>query len=282
MKSKIITLFSLCLLAAVTLLFNACKDKDSSPIVLVVAERSSGKLFILDATTGAKTEVATVTTATGGGLSNIRGMIYHKPTNKIYASTTTNGDGAIYEIDPSNMQATALNSDPDDHWYGVADLLITSDNKLLGILWFRSASPVGYGPGLMRLSLNGAVDDRVIFSDTDICCGMGMVFGSSANEILIGSYGLDIYKSTLSGTAVIEKSLVPDGFSSDDPTDFAIQNMVKDAKGTIYAIVYNYEDSSTYLAKVDLANEKLTKIGIVGEGSSNRFHGLMLISKDLI
>ncbi|MBX2945390.1 MAG: hypothetical protein KF725_06120 [Cyclobacteriaceae bacterium] len=283
MKSKIITLFSLCLLASVTLFLDSCsKDKDASPIVLVVVERNSGKLFIVDATTGAKTEVATITSPTGGTLTNIRGMIYHSPTNKIFASTTTSGGGIIYEIDINSLSASIINLNADDHWYGVTDLVMTADNKILASLYFKSSSSVGYGPGLLTLNTNGTISNSVRFSNEDLLGGMGLTYGSNSNELLISNSGLEIYKSTLSGTTTLVDSLVPDGFDSEDPYDYSIQNMVKDSKGTIYSTVYGYEDGNTYLAKVDLSAKKLIKIGMLGEGSSNRYHGLMLIPKNKV
>ncbi|MBX2962973.1 MAG: hypothetical protein KF687_10710 [Cyclobacteriaceae bacterium] len=282
MKQKFLILSTLLIALVATLFLQSCNDdEDAAAIVLVVAERSTGKIFKVDPTNGSKTEVGTITAPAGGGLTNIRGMIYHQATNKIYASTTTGGDGAIYSIDPATKQATVLNADPDDDWYGVADLLMTSDNKIIGSLWFREGSTTDYGPGLLTLNTNGTISKEVIFSDDDICCGMGMIFGNSNNEILIGSYYLTIYKSNLSGVATIEAELSPEGFSSTDPGDFYLQNMVKDASGTIYAVVFS-DDDNTYLAKVDLTANKVIKIGVLGEGSSNRFHGLMLLSSDLL
>ena len=281
MKKIFLMAFGFLLLASSAVVFNSCGKDDPAPVVIVVAERNTGKLFIVDKTTAAKTEVGTVD-GPDAPLTNIRGMVYSKSAKAIYASRTDDGGGLIYKINPKTRAATLLNGNPDDHWYGVADLLITSDNKLRAILWFKPASPVNSGPGFMTLNADGSVSNQVVFSEDNICCGMGMVYGASSSEIYIASYELEIYKSNLTGTVELYKTLTPQGFETDLAENYVIQNMVKDSRGKIFATVYGYDDGNTYLAEVDLTNELLKYIGQLNVGNTNRYHGLMLLSKDLL
>jgi hypothetical protein len=281
MKKILLLAFSILLLASSMVVFNSCGKDDPAPVVMVVAERNTGKLFIVDKTTAAKTEVGIIE-GPEAPLTNIRGMVYSKSAKAIYASRTDDGGGSFFKINPKTRAATLLNGNPDGHWYGVADLLLTSDNKPMGILWFQSDAPVGYGPGFLTLNTDGGVSNQVIFSNENICCGMGMVYGASSSEIYIASYGLEIYKSDLAGTTELYKTLTPQGFDSEDIYNFYVQNMVKDSKGKIYATVYGYDEGNTYLAEVDLKNELLKYIGQLNVDNTNRYHGLMLLSKDLL
>lgn len=268
-------------ISPVILFFQSCGKDDPAPIVMVVAERNSGKLFILNSTTASKTEVAEIKLVTGAPITNIRAMVYHKSSKKIFASSTDDGDGVIYSINPGSMQASVINSNPNDHWYGVADMIITSDNNILASLWFESESEVGYGPGFIKMNTDGTVTDMDIFTNENICCGMGII-ANGTNKVLIASSDLEIYESDLNGTVELMTTLTLEGFDLNDPGEYAIQNMVKDAKGNIFATVYCWDNGNTYLAKINLTTSKLIKVGQLNVGNTNRYHGLMLISKDLL
>ncbi len=261
----------------------SCGDDDPIPVVMVVSERSSGKIFTVDATTGVKTQVSQIKNSAGDGISNIRGLIYSKAANKLFGSSTDDGGGTFYSIEPKTFIATVINSDVDDHVYGVADLVMTPENRIMGTLWFQDNSNVGYGPGLLIVNANGSGYDSILFSNNNICCGMGLVYGANNNELLISSYECEIYKSDLSGNVTLNVSLTPEGFDTTIPSDYAIQTMVKDSSGKIYSTVYSYDNGNTYLAKVDITNKKLIKIGqLNADGTSERYHGLMLIAQNLL
>ena len=278
MKKFIAYVVSVLMLIPVVLPLESCDDDDdAAPIVMVVSERSSGKIFTVNKTTGALTEVGLIT-YNEAGLTNIRGMIYNGGNKTIYASITDNGGGKIYSINPETMVATVINTNPDNIWYGVADLLMTGDNKVLASLFYTSGS----GPGFAKFNLTGELSgDPIYFSNSDICCGMGIIYGSSTSQVLISSYNLEIYTSDLSGTTTLLTTLVPSGFGDVAADDLYIQNMVKDSSGKIYALVYDEPNNLTHLALVDLNNDKLTEIGQMNV-DDNRYHGLMLISQDLL
>ena len=264
------------------LYLQSCGDDDekTAPMVLVVAERNTGKVFTVNNTTGAKTEVGEVM-FNSAPLTNIRGMIYSSADEKVFASTTDNGGGKFYSIDTEGV-ATLLDGNVDGEWYGVADLLMTSDNKVLAILWFKSNSVVGEGPGLQTWGATGTPSNQHLFTDDNVCCGLGMVYGTSNNQLLIASYGLEIYTSDLNGNNELLTSLTPEGFDEGDVFDLYIQNMVKDSRGTIYAIVYDDVKENTYLAEVNITDETISMIGQINSGDNNRYHGLMFMPGDLL
>ncbi len=107
-------------------------------------------------------------------------MVYNANDKTLYASTTADGDGVLYTINPATLEATEFNTDPDDYWYGIADLLVTSDNQILGTLWYKNPEAAG----LVQFSLLGEFIPQALFSIQDICCGMGMVFGDNDAELV--------------------------------------------------------------------------------------------------
>lgn len=279
MKKIILYAFTLSLLCTALIGIQSCNDDDPAPNILVVAERTTGKLFKLDPSTGARTEVGQIKDAGGDGLTNIRGMVYHSASKRIFISSTSDGGGSIYVADSKAKVASIFHEDVDDLVYGGADLLITTDNKVVATLWFTDDASVGYGSGFLLMPTSGAEADSVRFSE-DLCCGMGICFGSSNNEILVASDDIEIFSSTLDGTVTLEASLTPVGFPTEAPDDYAILNMVK-VGSDILALVYDYEEGDTYLAKVNLVDEELTVIGQVNDAANTtRYHGLMLIPSD--
>lgn len=260
---------------APVIILPSCGGDDPAPKILVVAERTTGKLYSVNKSSAARTELGTVT-FNDVPLQQLRGMVYNPNDKKLYASSTDDGDGALYTINPQTLEATSFNSDPNDDWYGVADLLVSSDNQILATLWHKNPTEVGMG----KFSLAGVMGPKIIFSNQDLCCGLGMVFGDNKSELIISSYPLEIYSSDLSGTATLLTTLVPEGFGTSLAEDLYVQNMVKD-NGKIYAIVYDDALGNTHLAEVDLDNDALIQIGQLNQGNTNRFHALMIVSKSI-
>ncbi|MDH4092665.1 MAG: hypothetical protein OEV74_18400 [Cyclobacteriaceae bacterium] len=266
------------LLAAVTfpmLLLSSCSSDGPLPEILVVAERNTGKLYKVNPSTAAKTEIGTVT-LNGDALQQLRGMVYNTNDKKLYASTTADGDGVVYTINPATLAATEFNTDPDDYWYGIADLLVTSDNQILGTLWYRNPEAAG----LVQFNLSGEFIPQALFSIQDICCGMGMVFGENDAELMISTRDLKIYTSDFNGEVALLTTLVPDGFDATDASKLYIQNMVK-FNNKIYAVVYDKLLDNTHLAEVDLAHDLLINLGSINQGNNNHFHALMSTSESI-
>ncbi len=281
-------------LLSTSLIINSCKKDDPGIAdILIVADRKTGEIFQVNLSTGELTEVTQVM-YNGTGLSEIRGMVYNPSNKTIYVSSTDNtidgltddGMGRLYSINPETQVATRINSNPNDHWYGLPDIKITSDNKLLASVWHKIAGPLANSaPGLIKFNLDGSVNNQYIFlfddaTEADICCGMGIVEGASATELIVGSYELEIYTSNLTGEVSLKGTLTLQGFDAASATDnYYIKNMVKHSN-TIYAVVYSDYDGITYLATVDLTNNKLIKVGAMGD-ETVQYHGLSVIPGNL-
>lgn len=283
MKKTLYLIILLGLFVSGPLFLQSCgDDKGPEPVVLVVAERNTGKLFTVDSKSGAKTEIGPVT-FNSNGLTNIRALIYSKENQTLYASSTDAGGGKVYTINPETLVSTIFDADANDHWYGVADLLMTSDNKLLGILWFKDAAAIGYGAGLQVWNTNGTMSSQKLFTDETICCGFGLIYGTTKSELIISSEDLEIYTSDLNGNVEFSATLTASGFESgSSPSGLYIQNMVKDTSGKIFAIVYNEDTGNTHLAEINLTNNTVKQIGQLNSGNSNRYHALVLLLKDLL
>lgn len=257
-------------------LFLSCSDDDATPSVLVVAERNTGKLFTINKSTAARTEIGTVT-ENEVALTDLRGMIYHAPSKQLIASSTNDGDGALYSIDPETLEATVINADENDDWYGVADLLITPDNQILATMWFRHPNT---DAGLGFFNVDGTLEDTVIYDHQDVCCGFGVVYGADKSTILLASRNeetLDIYESDLTGDNTLKTSLTEVDFP--EGVYLYIQNMVRDG-GKIYAIAYDSEFGDTYLATVNVQDGTITNVGQINDvESTSRFHALMVVNK---
>ncbi len=245
---------------------------------LVCVNSLSGGIFSLDLTTGDTTRVGIIK-ENGLPLNNIRGLVFNYNDSSLYASAQEKGSGKLYTIDPATLFAFSINNNPFDNWYGIADLLITEKNQILANLWYKDPTE----SGLALFDTDGTIttlSDRILF-DTDICCGKGMVFGSSQSEILIANYELEIYSSTLNGTTNLITTLVPEGFDASATDLNYIKNMVKDSNGTIYCLVYDSSTATTWFAEIDISASKLTNIKLIGGDGKNLFHGLSWIPKHL-
>ena len=285
---KVYRLILALLLLCSGVIFNSCKKDDPSiPDILIVADRANGKIYQVNLSTGALTELAQVMLSSSG-LGEIRGMVYNPSNQTLYATSTNDGSGKLYSINPTTAVANQINGDPSDYWYGLPDIKLTSDNKLLATVWHKAAGPTGdYGPGLIKFNLDGSVAQALLFNTTDpagidMCCGFGLTFGDSQTELLIASSENDfpdIYSSTLSGSVTYEATLTLQGFTVSDQY-MTIKNLVK-FSGKTYALVFGYDDELTYLAELDLVNNKLIQIAKLSATNSVQYNGLAVIAGNL-
>ncbi len=281
--NRVAIIVILLLVISLPLFIQSCGGDDGpKPIALVIVERNSGKLFTVDPKSAVKTEIGQII-FNSAPLTNIRALIYSAENKILYASTTDSGGGKVYTINLETLGATLFDGDVSDHWYGVADLLMTADNRLLGILWFKSAAPPGFGAGLQVWNTNGTIASQKLFTDETICCGFGMIYGTTKSELIISSDVLEIYKSDLNGNVDYLTTLTPSGFDAgSSASNLYIQNMVKDSSGKIFSIVYNESSGNSFLAEINLTNNTVKGIGQLNVGNSNWYHALVLLSKDLL
>jgi len=115
---------------------------------------------------------------------------------------------------------------------------------------------------------------------------VGLSLGTNDEELLIGtslSDPIKVYKSDLHITQLEAVELVMEGFSSTNPADFSVMNLVKNVEGVIYALLFEeyYEDQNftinTHVAQVDLDNEKLIHTSQIGTGVNEKYTSLVLV-----
>lgn len=273
--------------------FISCKDDESVPNQLIVIERGTGEISKVNTTTGELTLIDQVT-FDGVGLTEARGLVYHKGEKKIYITSSDDGSGKLYSVDPSTMIATEINNNANDYWYGLPAIRVMSNGKLISTAWLKSSNPGGGGPGLIQFNTDGSVASTHLFDDgtdpagVDMCCSFAVEFGDSKNELLITSNDndLELYSSDLSGNVTLNGAITIEGF---DPTyegsDYMIRHMVK-MSGKIYALAvgnrylgsdYRY----TYLAELDLATNTLTKIALLSDSEDVQYQGLASVPSDI-
>jgi hypothetical protein len=280
---KIYKLLSLALLMLTAFTFNGCGGDESAPDIAVVVDRADGTLFQVNLKTGALTELGQIKLGSTG-LNDIRGLAYNKGNKKFYATSTNDGLGKLYSINSKTLAATEINANADDHWYGLPDIKVTSDNKLITSTYHKTAGPVGYGPGLLKFNQDGTVAETILFTTTDpnginMCCGFGLTIGETNSELLISSSddGIEIFSSDLSGEITLVSTPSLEGFDANmDVYDFAIKNIIKKS-GKYYALVQNWTDESTVLAELDLDNDKLIQIAVLSLDDMQYYHGLALV-----
>lgn len=247
-------------------------------IELLVSNRNTGQFFVLDLSDGGLTPAFTFLEGELP-LERVRGVVFNYNNGNLYVTTTKFGlsKSQLYKVDTNNMQATVINENSDSTWSGISDLVITEGNKILATIGFSG----GDTPALIEFDLDGTASDYTLVNGDDIpCCGLGMTYGTSMEEILIGtgfSDPLKIYKSDLQGKISDVHNLTLEGFENTNPASYFIRNLIKTKNGEIYALCFEDGDSNTHIAQVDLENNLLKHISQIGSGTQQRYNGLVQI-----
>jgi len=228
-------------------------------IEILVSERQTGQFYSLDPSTGDKTEAFTIT-LDGENLLYVRGAIYNYVDRKLYVSTATFAatKSMLHAVDLSTMQATTINSNPNDTWKGLADLVMTPEGNILATM----ALGGGTGQSLISFAVDGTESAPLAFTgDSTPCCGLGLAYGENTNEVWVGDgFSSNLHKSNLNGVISESITLVLDNFESLNTDDFFIKNLVSDQNGKLYALCLDDADGSTHIAEVDLTNNLLKHI----------------------
>ncbi|TMU55968.1 hypothetical protein [Flagellimonas algicola] len=234
-------------------------------VELLVTNRDTGQFFVLDLSDGGLTPSFTMMKDEENALVDIRGVVHNPNNNQIYITNSEDGNGQLYAVDPSNMTPTLINDNGDDIWKGIADILITPNNQILATIGFGN----GIDPALISFDTAGNAIEPMTFTGDDVpCCGLGMTFGDSQQEVLVGtglSNPVKLYKSDLQGkvSEVIELTL--DGFTiTDNASDYYIRNLIRDNVGNVHALCYNLDSGNTHIAKVDIDGNRLIHIAQIG------------------
>jgi hypothetical protein len=218
-------------------------DNDSPPVVndiMIVYNRETGVFYSLNKIDGSLSSLGSFT-INGQPLTGLRDVVYNPGNATLYASSNANNpsNGKIYSIDPLTLEAAVINDNADDDWYAIPGIEILN-NKILGTVYWDEYDWQAYS-GLVWLNLDGSIFDIKYFDyDGDnvdyfnICCGMGLEFGTSQNEILM-SYEDRIVISDLSGNVSQIIELTESGFPIGVVLNY-VRCIEKDANGILYAL----------------------------------------------
>ncbi|HPJ58969.1 MAG TPA: hypothetical protein PLV06_06570 [Bacteroidales bacterium] len=269
--------FSFFVIAALSaVLITGCKKDEDESRSLVMVKRSSGVLYTVDKSTGALTQKMTIM-YNGSPLTGLRGLVYDPETGKCFSGATNAGGGNLYSIDLGTGEATLINDNGDDDWDAIADMVISSTGTIYAMIYsnIESASAI---TTINRST--GALGNHYTFYDgsDELYTAGGICFGDNESTLLIGSDESSIYKSGLTGGQVSATYPVYHSPSMNDIGDIYIMDLEKDSDGTVFAIVYDDEDSVQYLVKLDIASGNLTELKeLARDSNSNFYHCLALI-----
>lgn len=228
-------------------------------IEILVSERQTGQFYTLNPSTGEKTQAFKVT-LDGENLLRVRGAVYNWFDRKLYVSTTKFAmeKSMLHAVDLSTLQATTINSNPNDTWAGLADLVITPEGNILATM----ALGGGTGQSLISIATDGTESTPLAFTgDSTPCCGLGLAYGETTSELWIGDgSSTNIHKSNLNGEISETIALDLDGFANNNVADYYIRNLVRDQNGKLYALCLDDADGSIHIAEVDLTNNLLKHI----------------------
>lgn len=271
---KFISIFIFAAFAAV--LITGCKKDEDEGLTLVMVKRSSGVMYAIDKATGDMTAKMTIM-YNGNALTGLRGLVYDPETGKCYSGATNSGDGRFYSIDLSTGEATLLNNNPDGDWDAIADLVVTSTGTIYGMIYSNIIS----GSAITTINkTTGALGTHYPFEDNgdELYTSGGLCFGDNQSTLLIGSDETCIYKCGLTGGQILATYPIYHSENMNDIGDIYVMDLEKDTDGTLYAIVYDDEQTVQWLVKVNLATGELTEIKeLASEENSNFYHCLALI-----
>ncbi len=243
-------------------------------IEILVSERQTGQFYTLDPSTGEKTQAFKVT-LDGENLLRVRGAVYNWFDRKLYVSTTkfATTKSILHAVDLSTMQATTINSNPNDTWEGLADLVITPEGNILATM----ALGGGTGQSLISFDTDGTDSAPVAFTGADLCCGLGLTYADTTNEVWVGDISSKLHKSNLNGEISETLALGLDDFVNTNADDYYIRNLVRDHIGNLYALCLDDSNGSMHIAEVDLTSNTLIHIAKISENSEDQVNALVFI-----
>ncbi|MBO6607184.1 hypothetical protein [Psychroserpens sp.] len=258
---------------ALTLLFTAfvaCSDDDDNPPpivindIMVVYNTDTGEFSAVDLTDGSLLLLGTAT-YNGSDLLGLRDVVFNSADNMMYASSRATDqyhEGALFRIDPMNMQATMINDNANDDWYAVANLEM-DEGRLLGTVYWDEYD-YDYWSSLVRLNLDGSIDEVIYLTyeddDYGFSGGMALEFGDNPDEFLVTD-GNRIAILNINGTVSDEFILNSAGFPNDDvgrgggSSVGYVRSLERDANGNLYGL-----DADGHLGSINLNNETFTYI----------------------
>jgi hypothetical protein len=242
-------------------------------VEILVSDRNTGQFYSLDPSTGDKTEAFKVL-LDEEDLVRVRGAIYNYVDRKLYVSTAKFAatKSMLHAVDLSTMQATTINSNPDDTWAGLADLIITPEGNILATMSLGQLE----GESLITFGTDGTASAPVAFTGADLCCGLGLTYGDTTNEVWVGDSAATIHKSSFNGEISETINLTLENFEYNMPNAYMIKNLVQ-IDGALYALCYENDNAITHIAKVDLENNTLVHIAQLSNSDATQVNALVFV-----
>jgi hypothetical protein len=242
-------------------------------VEILVSDRNTGQFYSLDPSTGDKTEAFKVL-LDGEDLVRVRGAIYNYVDRKLYVSTAKFAatKSMLHSVDLATLQATTINSNPDDTWAGLADLIITPEGNILATMSQGQLE----GESLITFGTDGTASAPVAFTGADLCCGLGLTYGDTTNEVWVGDSAATIHKSSFNGEISETINLTLENFEYNMPNAYMIKNLVQ-IDGALYALCYENDNAITHIAKVDLENNTLVHIAQLSNSDATQVNALVFV-----
>ncbi|MCR9264457.1 MAG: cadherin repeat domain-containing protein [Flavobacteriaceae bacterium] len=242
-------------------------------VEILVSDRNTGQFYSLDPSTGDKTDAFKVL-LDGEDLVRVRGAIYNYVDRKLYVSTAKFAatKSMLHSVDLATLQATTINSNPDDTWAGLADLIITPEGNILATMSQGQLE----GESLITFGTDGTASAPVAFTGADLCCGLGLTYGDTTNEVWVGDSAATIHKSSFNGEISETINLTLENFEYNMPNAYIIKNLVQ-IDGALYALCYENDNAITHIAKVDLENNTLVHIAQLSNSDATQVNALVFV-----
>lgn len=279
------------LFAAGLMFIESCKSDDPAPITytLVAGNRTTGKFYSVNETTGATKEIFTPT-YNGATLTEVRAVAYHPKKNLFYfalnSTGLTSGNilGNLYSMNPTTKISTLINDNSTSQLiYAIGNWSIAKDDSLVGLGYLRSGS----GSSIVKFGTDGKQSLKPVTSD--FCCGMGMLYDSKTNKFFLAYTGgqknqlsfkdLDAATGVLSNEKLIKTFT---GFPEDFSVSSSLSLKAMAQNGTnapIYGLIFNGVTASkkTYLVKLDFTALSATYISTIGADNNNQYNNLTYV-----
>jgi len=266
--SKLFTVIILLSFATIS-----CEDNNSTEpqiTYLLISERNSGMVYILDIESGDLAELSIFTLDTEDTVSGIRGMTYSPETNSLYAGQNTNAGGMIFQLDGSQRTATLFNDNSNElgamEWYGISDMTYMPNGELHATTW----DMVLDNPVITRFNVDGTRGESVEFGAGGPCCGLGLA--ALGDNYIVGDWR-QFHEIDPEGN-VLKTELLSGTFTpSIDLTATFVQNFTW-IDDVLYTLVFDANNQQTYVAILDPESGELTQVSEVIMG---RYHGLTAV-----
>nr|WP_299383686.1 hypothetical protein [Allomuricauda sp.] len=226
---------------------------------LLVSQRDTGQFFVLDLSDGGLTPAFTILEGELA-LDRVRGAIYNYNDGNLYVSTAkfNTTKSQLHKVNLQAKQSSTINDNPDSTWEGIADLVITEENKILATIGFGG----GQNPAIIEFGLDGSASEHILISGDNIpVAGLGLTASQDGGYLIGDAFSTKIHRCNASGEIAETINLVLQGFEEDaDSGNFYIKNLIQ-TSDALYAICLEKIDNATqytYVARVDLENEQLT------------------------